>query len=152
MMAVAQKFAGTLAFTTALAFAVAFLGAVPSRAQNPGNGNSGVGGAGTPHMHMGDDPIDGPAGDPVFQERRIRQISIATHKSMVSDTDKLLELATELSKEIGDTNPRSFTPDQLRKIAQIEKLAHNVKDKMRMSLQSPQDGIMAMPDLPRAPH
>ena len=104
------------------------------------------------HQTIPDAGLEGPIGNPVIQERRIRQLGLATHKSMVSDADKLLELATELSNEIGSTNPRSFTPDQLRKIAQIEKLAHNVKDKMRLSLQGPQDTIGAMPDFPHGPH
>ena len=29
--------------------------------------------------------------------------------------------------------PGSLTPDQLRKVAEIEKLAHSVKEEMRMS-------------------
>ena len=65
----------------------------------------------------------------------MRQLNEAQHKSMVSDTDKLLRLATELTSEINSTNPTSLNSDQLRKIAEIEKLARSVKDKMRISLQ-----------------
>lgn len=75
-----------------------------------------------------------PAGDPVYEERRMRQLNAAQHKSMVSDTDKLLKLVNELNAEINSTNPGTLTPDQLRKVADIEKLAHSVKDKMRMSV------------------
>jgi len=41
----------------------------------------------------------------------------------------LLKLANELNAEIS-ANPEALTPDQLRKLATIEKLAHSVKEKM----------------------
>jgi hypothetical protein len=53
---------------------------------------------------------------------------------MVSDTNKLLKLVNELNAEIGQTNPDSLTPSQLQKVAEIEKLAHNVRDKMSTSV------------------
>jgi len=70
----------------------------------------------------------------MFAERRLRQLSIARHKSMVDDTGKLLKLVTELNAEISSTKPSELTPEQLRKVAEIEKLARGVKDKMRISL------------------
>jgi hypothetical protein len=73
-------------------------------------------------------------GNPIFEARRLRQLNEAQHKSMVSDTDKLLKLATELTAEINSTSPTALTSDQLRKVAEIEKLARGVKDKMRSSL------------------
>ena len=83
-----------------------------------------------------DEPLGGEnVGNPLYEERRMRQLNEAQHKSMVSDTDKLLRLATELTSEINSTNPTSLNSDQLRKIAEIEKLARSVKDKMRISLQ-----------------
>jgi hypothetical protein len=55
-------------------------------------------------------------------------------KSMVSDTDKLLRLVNHLSAEIAHSQPDALTPGELREVAQIEKLAHNVKDKMSTSV------------------
>ncbi len=86
------------------------------------------------------EPLSGPMGDPIYRERRLRQITEAQHKSMVADTGELLRLVTELNAEIAGANPDSLTPDQLRKVARIEKLARSVKDKMRMP-------IGGMPDL-----
>ena len=40
----------------------------------------------------------------------------------------------ELNAEIARTNPNALTEAQLRKVAEIEKLAHNVKDKMSTSV------------------
>ena len=75
------------------------------------------------------------ADDPLYAEKRLRQLNLAQHKAMVADTDKLVKLANELNAEISGTNPGLLTPEQLRKVAEIEKLAHSVKDKMRMSVQ-----------------
>lgn len=78
--------------------------------------------------------------DQGFQQRRIRQLNAAKYKSIVSNTDKLMKLVEELNAEISSTNPASLTPDQLRKIAAIEKFARSVKDEMR----SPVQGSPAM--------
>ncbi len=72
-----------------------------------------------------------------YDQKRARQLNVALHKSMVSDTDKLLQLVTELNAEISNTNSGSLTPEQLRMVAEIEKLAHSVKDKMRTSAPAP---------------
>jgi hypothetical protein len=69
-------------------------------------------------------------GGPYLREKRMQQLSAAQHKALVSDTDRLLKLASELNAEIGNGNTGSLTPEQLRKVAEIEKLAHSVKDKM----------------------
>jgi hypothetical protein len=71
-------------------------------------------------------------------EKRLRMINAERQKSMVSDTDKLLKLATELNNEIAKSNPGALTPAQLRKVAEIEKLAHSVRDKMILSVRGPQ--------------
>jgi hypothetical protein len=53
----------------------------------------------------------------------------------VADTDKLLKLTAELNADIAQTHSTSFTPDQLRLLARIEKLAKSVKDKMSNPVQ-----------------
>jgi hypothetical protein len=49
---------------------------------------------------------------------------------MVSDTNQLLKLARELNTEIAANNTGALTEEQLHKIAEIEKLAKNVKERM----------------------
>lgn len=80
--------------------------------------------------------LDGDTEDPAIQQRRLHLLSVSLHKSIVSDTDKLLKLVTELNAEISSTNPTSLTREQIRKIAAIEKLARNVKDQMRTPVQA----------------
>ncbi len=77
-------------------------------------------------------------GNSVEVEKRLRMINVERQKSMVADTDKLLKLAQELNDEIAKINSGDLSPAQLRKVAEIEKLAHNVRDKMVMSVRGPQ--------------
>jgi len=77
----------------------------------------------------------GNSADTIFRERRLRQLIAAQHKAMVSDTDKLLKLVVEFNAEIDHATPAALTPEQLRMVAEIERLARSVKDKMRSSVQ-----------------
>jgi hypothetical protein len=71
--------------------------------------------------------------DPVFLEKRLRAMNIDRHKSLVSDTDKLVKLARQLDAEIASNPSDQLTSAQLHKVTEIEKLAHNVKTKMAQS-------------------
>jgi hypothetical protein len=79
--------------------------------------------------------FSGTLGDPAFLERRMRQLNEAQHTAMVSDSDRLLVLVKELNAEINSSTPATLTSEQLRKVAEIEKLAHSVKDKMRITVE-----------------
>jgi hypothetical protein len=89
--------------------------------------------------------------DPVDQQRQLRQLNVALHKSMVSDTDKLLKLVTDLNAELSTANPDSLTPDQLKKVAAIEKLARNVKEAMKTSVAGASTLKDALKEPPRHP-
>jgi hypothetical protein len=67
-------------------------------------------------------------------EDRLRWLNKERQKAMVSDTNKLLKLAGELSAEVQNSKDASLTPEQVRKWAEVEKLAHSVKDKMSYSV------------------
>jgi hypothetical protein len=71
-----------------------------------------------------------PTNDPVEKARRLRAYNAARQKALVADTNKLLRLAKELEDEVSRANPDSFTAAQLRKMAEIEKLARSVRQKM----------------------
>jgi hypothetical protein len=72
--------------------------------------------------------------DPAFEQKRLTALNAERQKSMVADTNKLVKLASELNTEVAGEQPESLNPDQLRKVAEIEKLAHSVKEKMSMSV------------------
>jgi hypothetical protein len=79
--------------------------------------------------------------DSILMVRRMKLLDNERRKSLVSDSDKLLRLATELNDEIAHSNAGTLTPEQLRKVAEIEKLAHNVRDKMVMTVNPPSAGF-----------
>ena len=68
--------------------------------------------------------------DQIDAARRARALNDMRQKELISDTNKLLKLANELDAEIQKANADSLTPDQLHKLAIIEKLARNVKEHM----------------------
>lgn len=81
------------------------------------------------------DNLEGPGpGDPVEEEKRLLALNAQRQKALVSDTNKLVRLANELGTEISRDNPTELTTAQLHKVAEIEKLAHSVKDKMSTSV------------------
>jgi len=47
------------------------------------------------------------------------------------DTEKLLNLATELKQNVDKTSPSILSMDVIKKAQEIEKLAKSVKDKMK---------------------
>ena len=47
------------------------------------------------------------------------------------DTDKLLQLATELKQSVDKSNENLLSMDVIKKAEEIEKLAHSVKEKMK---------------------
>ena len=83
-------------------------------------------------------PFNDPYNNPTEVEKRLRMINAERQKAMVSDTDKLVRLATELNEDIAKSNSGQLSAAQLRKVAEIEKLAHSVRDKMLMSVRGPQ--------------
>ena len=52
-------------------------------------------------------------------------------KRLTADTDKLLKLSTELKEDVDKTTKNEMSLDVIRKAAEIEKLAHDVKERMK---------------------
>lgn len=75
----------------------------------------------------------GPDLDPMLAEKRMRALNADRQKSMISDADKLLKLARQLDTEIASNPTDELTPEETRKVAEIEKLARSVKTKMAQS-------------------
>lgn len=59
-----------------------------------------------------------------------------TKKQIAEDTEKLLKLATDLKTEIDKTNKDTLSLVAVRKAGEIEKLARNIKDQMKLTLRS----------------
>lgn len=52
-------------------------------------------------------------------------------KQLVKDTDRLLALATELKSEVDKTNKDVLSVEVIKKADEIEKLAKNVRERMK---------------------
>lgn len=82
---------------------------------------------------MGIPPVAGP--NATFQERRIRQLNVERQKEMISDTNDLLKLTAQLNSEVAKDHLSDLTPDQVRMLARIEKLAKSIREKMSNPVQ-----------------
>ena len=105
------------------------------------------------HPPDSDSPFGGRQDSSSLDEKRVRLLNAARQKSMVSDADKLLKLAKELNDEVAGGDSATMTDAQLRKVAEIAKLAKNVKEKMSFSVGgfpsvSPSPTVTLGPDVP----
>jgi hypothetical protein len=85
---------------------------------------------------------DIPKTDPSEEQRRLRALNAQRQKRIVSDASKLLKLTTEFNLEITHATSDSLTQAQLRKVAVIEKLAHDLRENMSATVQ-PTTGIQS---------
>jgi len=99
--------------------------------------NGQLGGQSYPRARIGQDstsPVMGDDIDPLMQEKRLNALNAERQKSLVADTNKLVKLVAELNAEINGTHPASLTEAQVKELAEIEKLAHNIREKMSASI------------------
>ncbi len=57
-------------------------------------------------------------------------------RQIADDSAKLLKLATDLKAEVDKTNEDTLSLNVIRKAEEIERLAHGVKEKMKLSVGS----------------
>jgi hypothetical protein len=115
----------------------------PRGGQNPGGPLSSQSGGqnpvGTPKAPFPTTPaaIDGPMG-PLEDGDRSRldaqhqkMLTDERHKKLLEDTDKLLQLATELKADVDKATKNEMSLAVIKKAAEIEKLSHDVKERMK---------------------
>jgi hypothetical protein len=71
------------------------------------------------------------APSPPMEQDQARMRNADRQKQLVTDTEKLLALATELKTDVDKSNKDMLSLDVIRKADEIEKLAHMVKEKMK---------------------
>ena len=86
----------------------------------------------------GQHPDDFPNEDPVVREHREKLEKVMEKKAnqerqaqLKQDTEKLLQLSTELKQYVEKTNENVLSVNVIKKAEEIEKLAHSVKEKMK---------------------
>lgn len=68
---------------------------------------------------------------PEVLEKQARLRNDERQRRLVSDTDKLLDLATKLHADVAKTDKHMLSIDVIRRADEIEKLAHSVKERMK---------------------
>ncbi len=66
-----------------------------------------------------------------MQQDQLKKLNSDRQKAIKKDTDKLLQLATELKQYVDKTNDNTLSLDVVKKAGEIEKLAKDVKEKMK---------------------
>ena len=72
-------------------------------------------------------------GEEKMEREREKALNKQRQTNLQKDTDRLLQLATELKQYVDKTNEHTLSLDVIKKADEIEKLAKSVKDKMRGS-------------------
>lgn len=75
--------------------------------------------------------------DPIIVARQRAALAAERQKEMISDTYKLLKLAKQLNYDVAASGTDTLTPDDMHRLAEIEKLARSVKEKMAIEGQTP---------------
>jgi hypothetical protein len=57
--------------------------------------------------------------------------NLQRQQDLKNDTDKLLQLATELKQYVDKTNENTLSIEVIKKTEAIEKLAHSIREKMK---------------------
>ncbi len=68
-----------------------------------------------------------------FERERQKQANKQRQATIQKDTDQLLELASELKQYVDKTNENVLSLDVMKKAEQIEKLARQIREKMKNS-------------------
>ena len=76
--------------------------------------------------HRSRDAADGKRGQELAKMRNEDR-----QKKLVADTEKLLALATDLKTQVDQSAADSLSEDGMKKVEEIEKLAHSVKERMK---------------------
>lgn len=66
-----------------------------------------------------------------LRKQQVKALNDQRQKQLVTDADKLLQLATELKTEVDKTDKDTLSVAVIRKSDEIEKLAKSVREKMK---------------------
>jgi len=68
------------------------------------------------------------------KKQGFEKANVERKRQIAEDTSKLLELATQLKNEVDKTNKDTLSINVIKKAESIEKLAHGVKEKMKLTI------------------
>lgn len=68
---------------------------------------------------------------PDMQHKQIKAMNQERQASLKKDTERLLQIATELKQQVDKTNENQLSLEVIRKTDEVEKLAKSIRDKMK---------------------
>ena len=74
---------------------------------------------------------DGDAAHAEMEKDMAKRANKERQAALKRDTDKLLQLSTELKQYVDKSDENMLSLDVIKKAEEIEKLAHSVRDKMK---------------------
>jgi len=66
-----------------------------------------------------------------MEHQRLKALNDDRHKRLTADVDKLVELTNQLKVDVDKTNSDELSIDVIKKAQEIEKLAHDVQNRMK---------------------
>lgn len=117
----------TLRAVQQIAFALCIFGATTLTAQTIPVAAQGL----PPNIPRAARPMPSSEVEEKAARERLKKANLQRQAQIKADTDKLLELSTELKAYVDKTNENVLSVEVIKKAQEIEKLAHNVKEKMR---------------------
>jgi hypothetical protein len=66
-----------------------------------------------------------------MQRKQAKDMNLERQAALKKDTDKLLQIATELKQQVDKTNENQLSLEVIRKTEEVEKLAKSIRDKMK---------------------
>ena len=103
------------------------LGGAPLRAQEDASVPLPAG----PRANRMPSPHDDDAAHTQMEKDMVKRVNKDRQAALKRDTDRLLQLSTELKQYVDKTDENMLSLDVVKKAEEIEKLAHSVRDKMR---------------------
>lgn len=120
-------------FPTAVIACVGLLLALPaSRVLQSQNPNQSIPGPEASRLSDANAPME--MNDQQNKKANVDAANLERKKQIADDSAKLLKLATDLKAEVDKTSKDTLSLGVIRKAEEIEKLAHSVKEKMKLTI------------------
>ncbi len=75
--------------------------------------------------------LSSPYAQSLDQAKAANELRIQRQKHLIAESDRLLELSTDLKKRIDNSAPDRLSVDSLKEAAEIERLAHKLHEQMK---------------------
>ena len=70
-------------------------------------------------------------------KKQIRALNVQRQKQIVTATDRLVKMVADLNAQINSHDPSRLTADEMQQLAEIEKLARTIREKMTTPVTPP---------------